>query len=260
MNDTKSLALTFETLAELTPEIRAAHADPTPALPNLSQVLTQISPLPREALFLGMAQDGLPVLLNLRDPVPGPVLIAGDSGSGKTRLLQTMAQAIRQNHDPESVRYTVVTDRIKEWERFGQLQNCEGVLSFHQPLTTNYLASLVSWAHSNKHERQFVLLLVDGLETLDGDHELVQAFRWLLLRGPSRRIWPIVTLHAAHAPAVNRWLDSFRTRLCGHIARDIQAEALTGLTNFAFDELLAGSQFAMREGKDWLPFWLPNPD
>jgi hypothetical protein len=258
MDNINRYALTFETMAELAPEIRAANADPSLALPNLSSVLQAYTPLPHDALFLGIANDGLPVLLNLRDPIPGPVLIAGDKGSGKTKLLQIIARAIDESHDSDYIRYAVVTDRINTWEHFDQSKNCEGVLSFNQPLTTNYLDSLVNWAHTNKQDKNFILLLVDGLEALAEDQDIHQIFRWLLLRGPSRRIWPLVTLNAAHLFEVNQWLESFRTRLCGHITEERDIQLLTGSTNNTFRELIAGSQFTMRENKEWLPFWLPN--
>ncbi len=169
MTATNRFALTFETMAELIPEIRAANANAALALPKLSSILQEYTPLPPEALFLGIANDGLPVLLNLRDPVPGPVLIAGDAQTGKTKMLQIIARAIDETHDPEYIRYAVLTEDIKSWEPFDLSANCEGVLSFHQPLTTNYLDSLVDWAHTNKQDKKFILLLVDGLESLSED-------------------------------------------------------------------------------------------
>ena len=105
-----------------------------------------------------------------------------------------------------------------------------------------------------------MLLLIDGLEGLDADTSLHQSIRWLLLRGPARRIWPIVTLKATRASAVNQWLPSFRTRLCGHIASDRDLTPIAGTSGASFDVLEAGSQFAMREGKLWLPFRLPRAD
>ena len=260
MDTTNRYALIFETMAELIPEIRAANANLTHALPNLNDVLREYTPLPHEAMFLGLADDGLPVLLNLRDPVPGPVLITCDKGSGKTKLLQIIAQAIDAGQDPDTISYAVITDNIKPWERFDQSKNCEGVLSFHQPLTINYLESLMNWAHANKQDRKFILLLVDGLEALAENKDIHQIIRWLLLRGPSRRVWPIVTLNASRIFEVNQWLESFRTRLIGHISNDHDIQVLTGSTNFLFRDLIAGSQFAMRENKVWLPFWLPNPE
>lgn len=229
-------------------------------MPALGAVLKDLGPLPRAALFLGIADDRLPVLLNLADPVPGPVLIAGDSGSGKTRLLQLVAEAVNRTHDADSVRFAVIAEQTAEWESLGPSPNCEGVLSFNEALTTNYLNSLVDWAHTNKDSDQYVVLLIDGLEGLHSDTTLHQSLRWLLLRGPSRRIWPIVTVKATRASAVAQWLPSFRTRLCGYVASDRDLSPLTGDTPITFDELAPGSQFAMREGRNWLPFWLPRTD
>jgi hypothetical protein len=260
MKEENRSTLTFETMAELIPENRNAHATPLAAMPGLNRVLKDYTPLPKEALFLGVANDGLPVLLNLQDPVPGPVLITGDSECGKTKLLQIIARAIDRSHDPENIRFAVVTDEIKDWEGIDQSSNCEGILSFNQPLTTNYLDSLADWAHNNKHDKQFILLLVDGLESLIADSEIHQIFRWLLLRGPARRIWPFVTLNAAKSSAVYPWLEAFRTRLFGHIIDEKNIQLLTGSTDSFFQNLIAGSQFTMRENKDWLPFWLPDLD
>ena len=259
MNMANRTILTFETLGELIPEIRAANANPAAALPNLSNVLHDYTPLPPEALFLGIANDGLPVLLNLKDPVPGPVLIAGDPGSGKTKLLQIIARAI-DGHQRENIRFIILTDNTKEWEGFDQSVSCEAVLSFNQPLTTNYINSLVEWAHNNKQDKQFILLLVDGLEALNADKEIHQIFRWLFLRGPARRIWPIVTLNATRTLAVTNWLESFRTRLYGRITGEKYTELLIGSSDFFFQDLIAGAQFTMRENNNWLPFWLPNLD
>ena len=100
MNEINRLDLMIEAMAEIIQEDsqRKAAMPPPPsppesAFPTLRTVLADLSPLPREALFLGVASDGLPVLLNLYDSVPGPILITGDSNSGKTKLLQTIARA-----------------------------------------------------------------------------------------------------------------------------------------------------------------------
>ncbi len=92
-NPLRSFSLMLEAMAELQPEIEAALPKPIPAAPSLTDSLSELGPLPREALLLGLAADGLPVLLNLHDPRPGPLLVAADPGAGKTALLQMIAQA-----------------------------------------------------------------------------------------------------------------------------------------------------------------------
>lgn len=94
MNDSlPNFSLMMEALTELEPEIQAAQTMPVAARPSLAESLSRMGPLPREALFLGLASDGLPVLLNLHNAHPGPLLIAADPGAGKTALLQMIARA-----------------------------------------------------------------------------------------------------------------------------------------------------------------------
>jgi hypothetical protein len=83
--------------------------------------------------------------------------------------------------------------------------------------------------------------------------------RWLLLRGPSRRIWPVVTINASRAHEIKAWLDFFRTRLFGAIRDADHARFFSNDPNKVFDGL-AASQFTMREGNNWLNFWAPEID
>ncbi|NOH04841.1 MAG: hypothetical protein HND47_24175 [Chloroflexi bacterium] len=92
MDNANRFALMIEALTELVQEEQmlstsdAPRTPPMAGLPTLNSVLADLSPLPNEALFLGMADDGLPVLLNLSDPVPGPILITGDGGKRQDEI------------------------------------------------------------------------------------------------------------------------------------------------------------------------------
>jgi hypothetical protein len=195
----------------------------------------------------------------LYDPVPGPLLLTGEQASGKTRLLQTIARAVELVHAPAEVEFGVITSQINDWDGFEQIQNSAGIYSTQDSTSQDFVHSLVSWAHNNKGEKQSVLLLIDDLESaIQLSHETQQDLRWLLLRGPSRRVWPVVTLNAGRAENVRAWLGFFRTRLFGHIKDAQNAEFITGQRGIRFDDLVPGSQFTLREGKNWLNFWIPT--
>ena len=271
MTTNRRFSLDLQALTELQTNTSASASQPTAgAAPTLSEVLAEIGSIPSEALLLGVASDGLPVLLNLYDPHPGPMLIAGDAGSGKTAFLQTIAHSIAQTHDADDLKFGVITNYPDEWESVKAFPHNTGVFAVGQKSATEFMHSLASWAHSNKNGHQCMLLLVDDLESVASlDLQAIRDFRWLLLRGPARRIWPIVTLNAPRYGQVILWLQSFRTRFFGHIADGSVAEALGGDKRSTpqsgnvdktsrLGELEAGIRFSLREKENWLRFWLPS--
>ena len=263
MDNMNRATLMIDALTELAEEEQAHHASRTPGAgrPALESVIADASPLPREALFLGMAEDNLPVLLNLNDPIPGPILIASDQASGKTKFLQMIARAAELLHTPSEIQYGVITQYPEEWAAFQENQINAGIYSAQHSNTHEFLQSLFTWAHNNKGEGQSILLLIDDLEAMKNiDQQTEQNLRWLLLRGPSRRVWPIITVNAHNARNVEAWLTFFRTRLFGRIQDAQDSNFIAGYTSETLNDLTAGSQFAMREGNTWLKFLSPLID
>jgi len=254
-------ALMMDAYTEVRSEMDAApRTKPIPAQPTLSQVLADFGPMPDEALLLGVATDGLPVLLNLYDSVPGPLLIIGDPGSGKTDLLQIIARAAGRMHQAEKLQFGVLTNHPDEWSGFDSIPNNVGIFPIQHSSSEDFILSLASWAHGNKSSRQAVLLLLDDLITVTNmEIDTVQNLRWLLFRGPSRRVWPIITLNSNRIQNMEAWLDAFHTRIfgnmqnAGHI-RKLDAEQ-AGL-----ETLISGSEFTLSEGEHWLRFSIPELD
>jgi NACHT domain len=267
MDEYNRYELMMEALTELKPEIDAAYqssslakSQPKQALPSLNEVLNEFGLMPPEALFLGVASDGLPVLLNLHDPVPGPILVAGDAGTGKTGLLQTIVLAAGTMHQPEQLQFGVLTSHPDEWNGTEEIPNNVGIFPMYHQASEDFILSLASWAHGNKSSKQSLLLLIDDLEAVAKmDFDARQNLRWLLLRGPARRVWPIITLNPNRMEHTHPLLEAFHTRVFSsiqnvHLARQMDAE------NAELDSLNTGAQFTMREGDHWLRFWIPSID
>ena len=262
MDIANRFSLMIDALTELAEEEQAQQASPRPASnpPTLKSIITETSTLPDTALFLGLAEDELPILLDLYDPIPGPILIAADQAGGKTSFLQMVARAAEALHNPSEVQSAIITQYPDEWETFKDSQSVVGVYSTHEDVACELLQSLVTWAHNNKEKGQFILLLIDDLESITRlDQQAGQNMRWLLLRGPSRRIWPIVTINSSRANKTEAWLGFFRTRLFGQIKDASNSHFIANDPNKVFDNLVS-SQFTMREGNNWLNFWAPAID
>jgi len=198
--------------------------------------------------------------LNLHDPVPGPLLISADLGAGKTAFLQLVAQAIIKLQDPADVQFGVVTANPEEWKSFEQAEHCLGIFPVYHKSALEFIFSLGEWAHTNQ-SGQTVLLFFDDLSRIvEADTVAKDTLRWLLLRGPARHVWPIVTLDSSKTMKVQPWLELFRTRIFGMIKDASFAEFLTGSVDSGLGSLVLGFQFAMREGPDWLQFWISHPD
>jgi hypothetical protein len=157
------------------------------------------------------------------------------------------------------VQFGIVTPNADEWRFLEAAPHRVGIFSPHHESTQEFLLSLASWAHSNKNTRQSVLLLIDDLESIASlDFDALQNLRWLLLRGPSRRVWPIITMNAGRYGQVLSWIQNFRTRIFGRIENERASAALGGDKAAALDQLPARIQFSLRENGNWLRFWLPS--
>jgi len=263
MTEINRYALMMEALNDLKPEIDSARqTQPAPAStqPMLGEVLAGYTPMPPTALFLGVASDELPVLLDLHDPIAGPILIAADPGAGKTRLLQTIALAAGAMHQPENLQFGVLTNHPDEWSGVEGIPNNVGIFPLYSQAAEDFILSLASWAHDNKTSQQSVLLLLDDLEAASNlDFDARQNLRWLLLRGPARRVWPIITLNPKRMENILPWLEAFHTRVFGTMQDPRHIKQLDAVSAEP-GSLSSGSHFTLREGESWLRFWIPSID
>ena len=187
--------------------------------PSLEQMLDEIGPLPKTSLFFGQAEDQLPVLLDLSNPQPGPILIAGDPGAGKTRLLQVMARFIVYRHPPQTTQFGVITSCPQEWNDLADLPHCVGIFPVQARSAVEFIRALALWTRMTRMHRQSVLLMIDGLDQFANLNSSVgHDLETILVHGPANQIWPIATLDPSRSGCGENWLKHFRTRVSGYTA------------------------------------------
>lgn len=246
----------IEVLSELRQEMQQ------PSRRTLAKVLEDYLPFPSDAIFFGIAEDQLPVLLDLTNATVGSLLIMGDAGSGKTRLLRLVAHALIQTKDAAQVRFTVITRNTDEWKDLARSPHCEGVLVASETKAADMLYALAARGHADR-EQSFTLLFLDDLSLVDSlDYEIRLHTQWLLARGPKRRIWPIVTYTPRYGEMMHPWTGMFRTHLFARIADSRQVQRLEQLLTLPseppFGELHAGRDYTLPENNRWLRFWIPE--
>ncbi len=259
MSTTDQFLLALEAYQEIQAELRQ-EGQPLPETPETStseRSIAQPARLPGRSLLLGMAEDGLPLMLDLYDPAPGPLLVAGDGGSGKTALLQSLARAAGLQ-DPGDIQFGVITPFPEEWTALESLPHCLGVWPAYHPSAGLFLGQLVNWSEALPGTRQAILLLFDGFDLLSGsDFQSLHDLRWLLLYGPQHQVWPAVTVNPSRLTRLQPWLEYFHTRLIGHVKNAHNARMLTDDSRAALADLLPCKQFALSQPGCLLKFWLP---
>lgn len=217
-----------------------------------------MSEAPRSSgsLGLGRGEDGLPLTMDLYDPAPGPLLVAGDGGSGKTILLKSLALASSLQSVGE-IQFGVITPFPEEWTEQEAFPNCLGIWPAYHTAAIEFVSQLISWADVLHGTRQIVLLLVDGLDLLTAcGFRIQQKFQWLLRNGPERHVWPVVTINPARTAHLESWLGYFPTRILSQIKHSETSRMLIEDPDIKLATFKAGKQFGISGPGGWLKFQL----
>lgn len=241
--------------------------------PSLESLLAQVGELPPYSLTLGACDDGLPFLLDLNYPAPGALLVCGDAGCGKTRLLHALADSAIAQNGAEQVQFSILALDSQVYLDLTTTDHCQEIFPVDDPVVVDLiqeLSQLVEARRRGRPEDPAIVLLIDGLAECLGslDQDTFERLYRLARHGPRARVWTIASLDTRQLQSVDgRFLAAFRTHLLGRIRNRRSAESLAEPGAPIDTRDLEDGLFLMPYGEEWLRLWTcaasqpaPNPE
>ena len=232
--------------------------------PTVYSLLDSIQPLPAYSTVFGTCEDGVPFLMDLRDPSPGAILILGDPGSGKSRLLRTILTSTSLVNTPDKVNYCLITSNDRNFYAVTGKDHCLAAASPYDRAASELImemSALAEQRRNGRHRGPAVILAIDDLAVFAGerlDYDGFIHFKWLLEEGPKSHIWPVVTLNAHQLKKVDkRLLSSFGSVFFSSIQSPRLLEEFAGGYSPSARSLYPGYQFEFMYAGDWIRFTLP---
>jgi hypothetical protein len=191
---------------------------------ELSKVLKFVGRLPTEAVFFGLAKDGLPVLWNVKRGVPNNIVIWDKLYRQGLRLLKCIAEYVFIHKNDSKVEFVVLTNNVEDWGDLNQYgmgmmgnTSCIGIIPFNSELANTVLLGLCQWIHeAHTSSKSPVIVLVDGMEVLQKmDIDFRTNFRYLLTQGHRKNVYVIGTASKKNFAQVQDWLDGFHYEING---------------------------------------------
>jgi hypothetical protein len=233
---------------------------------SMDSLLQQRQGFTRGSVIIGICEDGLPFILNLHSDPPASILVAGDPGSGKTRLLRSILASATIINQPEDVRFFIASPKPQAFADLVHTAHCAGSVrsrSSEARMVVNHLLELADRRQYRDDHGPALLFVIDDLaDFVHGlDEPTYWGFEWLVRIGAQVRIWVIAAQSSASMSWVdNDLLESFPLHVLGNLASQHDLLAFTGNAYLNLQPLVQGRQFYVPCDDTWLRIWICEPD
>jgi S-DNA-T family DNA segregation ATPase FtsK/SpoIIIE len=205
---------------------------------------------------LGLDEEGVPVVLRLPSADVAHVLIAGNTGSGKTVLAQTMALSLAMHNPPRAVQLVLIDPKRRGFGRLGTLPHLLTPLIHCPERAAEVLERLVSEMERRdlraascaaaSESLPHLVVFIDELADLmmAGGRAIARPLTRLTQRGREAGIHLVACTQRPSASVIGGLIKSnFPVRIVGSVASAEDAKVAAGLPRSGAERLLGKGDF-----------------
>ena len=214
-------------------EYELAREDDVPV--SLLQLLHDLPTLPEMAAIMGVAEDGAPLLVDLRAPESAHLLIAGETGAGKTMLLRSMLLSLATRQRQAQVQMVLLDGSdVPGLAALAQLPHALGpaVSSLDDVAETlTFLVNEMGYRQDQGVKTPALVVAIDEVEQLlaAGGQPVVAPLMRLLQKGAPAGIHLLLTTANPAAPLLDNVLKAaIPLRVVGRLPDAEMARAAAG--------------------------------
>lgn len=237
-------------------DVEIPRDDPRPV--RFLPLYHQLDPdeVPLVTALLGLADDGVPLLIRLPSPDVAHILVAGTTGSGKTVLLQTMILSLALFNEPSLMQLILIDPKRSAFEAFDGLPHLTLATERATEDPVRTLQTLVSIMEDRGGEMsvsdpRLILVIDELIDILITTDEAMAPLTRLLQRGREAGIHVIAaTQKPASAVIGSLNKANFPVRLVGRVTSATDARVATGWSGTGAERLQGRGDFiAVAEGQ-----------
>jgi S-DNA-T family DNA segregation ATPase FtsK/SpoIIIE len=242
-------------------DVEIPRDDPQPVrlLPLSSQL--EREEIPPLTAILGLAEDGVPLLIRLPSPDVAHVLVAGTTGSGKTVLMQSMILSLVMMNGPGELKLVLIDPKGSGFGLFEGAEQLSRSVIREAGEAEEALGSVVRLMERRGEVgvrgvglgSGFVVVVIDELADLlmVGGEGLQRGLTRLLQRGRGEGIHVVAATQKPTAAVLGSLVKAnFPVRLVGRVASANDARVASGWSGTGAERLEGRGDFiAVAEGR-----------
>lgn len=201
--------------------------------------------------LLGMAADGVPLLLRVSAPDVAHVLVAGTTGSGKSEAARTMLASLLLFQRARDVQIIIVDPKASEFRMFEHAPHllCPIVKNVEDAIANlEWLVEEMTRRQEQMITRPRIVLLIDELADLlmQGGAQVEDHLTRLVQRGRSAGISVIACTQKPAASVLGSLVTAnFPVRLVGKVTSATEALVASGVAQSGADKLGGRGDFLL---------------